>query len=340
MSTIRDIAREALVSAATVSRVLNEDHTLSVSDETRTRVLSVAQKLQYDLSRRKKKNLPEKQGTEKAGIGLLIWCPPEKEFEDPYFHSIRQGIEKQLLDLGIEVFKVYRLNGQLPENDLNELDGLIVIGVASDFIERVFTRDDRVVFVNYSPDEERYDAVVSDFRQATEKVLGHLFQKGYERIGFIGGREHVHRLNGDKTSIAEERWLNYERILKQNGLFRSEDVHLGEWSITEGYRLMKAAIEKGNLPQAFFIASDPLAIGALKALQEAGISVPQQVALIGFDDIEMASFVSVPLTTVKIFTEQMGRTAVNLLMERINGRSIPIKAVISTKLIVRESCGG
>lgn len=102
---------------------------------------------------------------------------------------------------------------------------------------------------------------------------------------------------------------------------------------------MKAAIKQGNLPQAFFIASDPLAIGALKALQEAEISVPQQVALIGFDDIEMASFVSVPLTTVKIFTEQMGRTAVNLLMERINGRSIPIKAVISTKLIVRESCG-
>lgn len=329
------------MSAATVSRVLNEDHTLSVSDETRTRVFSVAQKLQYDLSRRKKKNGPERRGTEKARIGLLVWCPPEIEFEDPYFLSIRQGIEKQFLDLGIEVFKVYRLNGQLPKNDINELDGLIVIGkVASDFVGHVFSRDERVVFINYSPDEERFDAVVSDFRQATEKALGHLFQKGYERIGFLGGRECVNQLNGDKTEFAEERWLNYERILKQKGLYRSEDVYVGEWSSKEGYRLMKAAIEKGNLPQAFFIASDPLAMGALKALQEAGISVPNQVALIGFDDIEMASFVSVPLTTVKIYTEQMGRTAVNLLMERINGRSIPIKAVIPTKLIVRESCGG
>lgn len=102
---------------------------------------------------------------------------------------------------------------------------------------------------------------------------------------------------------------------------------------------MKKAIKKGDLPTAFFVASDPMAIGAIRALLESNIGVPDEVAIVSVDDIEMAAFVSPPLTTVKMYSEQMGRVAVNLILERISGREIPLKVEVPTKLIIRDSCG-
>lgn len=107
----------------------------------------------------------------------------------------------------------------------------------------------------------------------------------------------------------------------------------------EGYRLMKKAIDQGHLPEAFFIASDSMAIGALKALQEAGLQVPRDTAIVSFNGIEEAEFASTPLTTVKVYTEEMGRTGVKLLLDRLNGRTLPQHVTLPTTLIVRQSCG-
>ncbi|WP_019639501.1 LacI family DNA-binding transcriptional regulator [Paenibacillus fonticola] len=339
MSTIRDIARKAGVSIATVSRILNEDPTMAVSEETRRLVFETALALQYDFSRRrKKKEAPPANNSGKPRIGLLLWCSPEEEYEDPFFLMIRQGIEKQIADLNLEVYRVYRLNGQLPEAEAQELDGLIVIGkIEEEALKKIYPRPDRVVFIDHCPDPTRFDSVELDFQKAMDEVMSHLLALGYKRIGFLGGKIDIYGLNRSMRELPEQRRLHFERILKELDLFRSEDVHLGEWSTPGGYRMMKQAIQKGDLPEAFFCASDPIALGALRALQEENISVPNEVALAGFDDIEMASFVSVPLTTVKVFTEQMGRSAVNLIMERIHGRSVPIRVLIPTQLIVRES---
>ncbi|NGM82885.1 LacI family DNA-binding transcriptional regulator [Paenibacillus sp. 7124] len=341
MTTIRDIARSANVSIATVSRILNDDLSLSVTEETRRRVLGTARQMNYDFSKRRKKPASSTLEPQQAKVGILVWYPPEIENEDPYFLYIRQGAEKQLAELGIKVIRSFHLNGQLPKQPLDDLDGMIVIGsVLPEVIERMYPRKDRTVYINYSPDEEEYDSVMFDYQRATEKAMHHLLRKGYERIGFIGAKDFVHGFNDEKFNKPELRLLNYERICREHGMYNPGDVYLGDWTMAEGYRMMQSAIAKGNLPRAFFIASDPLAIGAMKALLEAGISIPGEVALIGFDDIEMASYVAVPLTTVRIYTEQMGRTAVNLLMERLAGRKIPVKAVLPARFVVRQSCGG
>ncbi|QWU17670.1 LacI family transcriptional regulator [Paenibacillus sophorae] len=341
MTTIRDIARSANVSIATVSRILNDDLSLSVTEETRRRVFSTARQMNYDFSKRRKKPASAAFEPQQAKIGLLVWYPPEIENEDPYFLYIRQGAEKQLTELGIKVIRIFRLYGQYLKQALDDLDGMIVIGnILPEVIERMYPRKERTVYINYSPDEEQYDSVVFDYRRATEKAMQHFLRKGYARTGFIGAKDFVHGFNNEKFNIPELRLLNYERICREHGMYNPDDVYLGDWTMAEGYRMMQTAIAKGDLPRAFFIASDPLAIGAMKALLEAGISIPGEVALIGFDDIEMASYVNVPLTTVKIHTEQMGRTGVNLLMERLGGRSIPVKAVVPARFIVRQSCGG
>lgn len=339
MATINDIAREANVSISTVSRVLNNDDTLNVKEATRERILYIAEKLNY--TRKKKNKNVTKEVAASCNIGVLIWGSKEDETNDPFFMSIREGIEKQCAQSGIEIAKLVRLKNQI-EDDLNELDGIIVVGrIDPTDVISIFKKTDRIVYVNDCPDPEKYDSVIVDLEEATIKVLKHLSSLGHKQIGFIAGQEYKQKFQSKDVFNKEGRLVAYERFMREKGSYDPENIHIGDWTTASAYELMKKAINKGELASAFFIASDTMAIGALRALYEVGKRVPEDVAIASVNDIDIAAFVTPPLTTVKIYTEQIGRTAVNLLTEKIEvGREIPIKVVIPTKLIVRASCGG
>ncbi|MEC5187691.1 LacI family DNA-binding transcriptional regulator [Geobacillus thermodenitrificans] len=342
MATIREIAKMANVSPSTVSRVLNNDQTLSVADETRKRVLEVAGQLNYKPFRVRHRHLVEKKKKE-VEIGLLLWCSQQYEFSDPYFLSIRQGIERKCSELGINITKVIRMSEPKSDADLYslELDGLVIVGeVEPKSLVNMFQKEDRIVFVNYSPDETQYDAVVSNFVQATETALQHLLDHGHTRIGFIGGKEYVRQYGSYQlTDIEGQRLKTYKTIMRKYGIYDEKLIYLNEWTTASGYQVMKEILTKPNIPTAFFVASDPLAVGVLRALHEEGVKVPGDIAIVSFDDIEIAEYVTPPLTTVKVYAEQMGRAAVNLLMDRLNGREVPMKVVFPTKLMIRKSCG-
>ncbi|OIJ12065.1 hypothetical protein BKP37_14380 [Anaerobacillus alkalilacustris] len=345
MATIKDIAKEANVSISTVSRVLNSDETLTVMEKTRDRILSVANKLNYSSKRRP--HTPNNDINENVNIGVVMWCSQEEEYEDSYFLSIRQGIEKQCMELELEIVKTIRVRGgSSNEYSLEELEGLIVVGdVDIVELEKIYKHNQNVVFVNSNPNSENYDSIICDLEECSSKVMEYLFKLGHKKIGFIGGIEYKQRFKDDfeltkVVSNEEIRRKTYETMMKKEGVFNSKDLYVGDWSTLNGYQFMKKAIVKGDMPTAFFVASDPMAIGAIRALHEANIHVPKDVAIVSIDDIEMAEFVSPPLTTFKIYSEQMGRTAVNLLLERIKGREVPLKVEVPTKLIIRESCGG
>src|SRR5699024_10584518 len=99
------------------------------------------------------------------------------------------------------------------------------------------------------------------------------------------------------------------------------------------------ALEKGNLPEAFIVASDPMAIGALSALQESDLKVPEDVAIVSIDDVEMAKFASTPLTTIQLPAEEMGKNDVKVMLDRYEGSDNPMKITVTSKLIIRDSCG-
>lgn len=341
MATIKEIAALAKVSVATVSRVLNNDQTLSVTDETRQRIYAIANKLQYVPPRTRN---AKKQGDKlkETKIGLLLWCSKEYESDDPYYLSIRQGIEKQCLELGTDITKVVRMNVDADDVDFQDVDGLIVVGkIDAGEIQYLNVKNDRVVFVNTSPDIQQYDSVIFQLEQSAEMVLDYLFELGHQHIGYLGGREFLEKFKVQRSEeLPEKRKETFKRVMKERGLYNPEHVWVDDWTIMSGYELMKKALQKGNLPSAFFAANDRIAIGAIRALHEQGWKVPQDVAIVGFDDIEISAFVTPPLTTMKVYTEQMGKTAVNLLMDRLNGREIPMQVVLPTKLIIRESCGG
>lgn len=337
VTTIKDIAKHANVSIATVSRVLNNDKNLAVANKTRERIISVASELNYiPLRQRKLKTNEKKPQVNKFKIGIVMWCSEEYEWEDTYFLSIRRGIENECNKRGIVVNKIVHL-GSVNNIQINSIDGLIFVGKTDKETEDKMREkiNKNIIFVNHSPDDEIFDAIVIDYENASKKALDHLFSYGHKKIGFIGG------LGADVVGMGnneDPRRVFYEKYLKEKNVFNSNYIYeVDDYFISDGYKAMKKALEGGALPSAFYIASDAMAIGAMRALQEVDIQVPKDVSIVSFNDIEMASFIKPSLTTIKIYTEEMGKMAVKLLLDRLDGRVIPMKIVAPSYLVVRES---
>ncbi|WP_130859334.1 substrate-binding domain-containing protein [Gracilibacillus phocaeensis] len=272
---------------------------------------------------------------------MLLCQSFEEELSDPYFLSIRQGVENHCKELGLDCAEIYRLsNLNLEQPSINEeLDGLIVIGgIDTTVVEQLSRKINHFVYIDYSPNEDEYDSVIIDLKKATNIALDHLLKLNHKKIGFLGGDQTEHTKKMKRRNV-DERYLAYKEKMKKMGLYDSKHEFIGDFTMSDGYRLMNVAIQQGNLPEAFFIASDPLAIGALRALQEAQIQVPEKVAIVSFDDIEMAKYASSPLSTVRVPAEEMGNVGAKLMMERLMGRDIPLKVTVPIELIERESCG-
>ncbi|MGG4145784.1 LacI family DNA-binding transcriptional regulator [Paenibacillus algorifonticola] len=327
MATIKEIAAMAEVSAATVSRVLNNDMTLAVGEETRARIFAIAEKLQYKPSRLKR--LKQESQRSQLQVGLLLSFTLEHEDIDPYFLSIRRGIERRCEELGIAIVKVWRIGGAMEPHP--QLDGLIVVGGVAERDVRMLYEGDKVVMIDHLGKLRHYDTVNLNFEQAVEDVMEHLLELGHTRIGYIGG--------GVDQAADEPRRKHMLRLLESHGILRKDWVLAGEWTTGSGYELMNGLLGLEERPTACFVGSDPMAIGALHALHEHGVEVPEQMAIVGFDDIEVSAFVQPPLTSVKAYTEQMGKTAVQLLLERIEGREVPLHVMMNTTLMARESSG-
>ncbi|WP_130859337.1 LacI family DNA-binding transcriptional regulator [Gracilibacillus phocaeensis] len=338
MATIKDIAEKANVSPATVSRVLNNDLTLSVTAETRQRVMTIADNLNYKtIKLRKKKNSAKKQSYR---VGILVCQSLEEEWKDPYFLTLRKGVEEQCLKSGIEVTEIYRLRNFTPTQLYQRLDGMILIGKVDPALPPILREKVKhVVYLDYSPDETQYDSVMVDFQKSTNLAIEHLLQLGAKTVGFIGGYTFEFINGQDKQKSKDERHTAFIEKMKEAGRYKKKHVHVGDFTMSDGYHLMKEAIAKGNIADAYFIASDPMAIGVLRALREEKMAVPDEVALVSFDDVELAQFASSPLTTIHVPIETMGATGVKLLIDRIEGREIPLKVIVPTRLVIRESCG-
>lgn len=326
MATIKDIAEKAGVSIATVSRVLNYDPTLSVSDDTKKRIFEIAEELSYKKRPSRKSSSPK--------IAMIHWYTEQEELNDLYYMSIRLGIESRCQTQDIHVLKFFQNNMDELKNDIQ---GIIAIGkFSSRQVDELSSITNNIVFVDSSPNEDRFDSIVIDFEKATEKVLQYFIEKGHETIGYIGGRE---ILKDGTVEIEDMRERAFKRFMKSKGLFKEENMYKGAFSVESGQNLMRMAIQEHgeNLPTAFFAGNDSIAVGCLRALLEAEIAVPDRVNIIGINDISIAKYVYPSLSTVKVYTELMGETAVDTLLERINGRQVPKKIYISTELIHRES---
>lgn len=329
MATIKDIASKANVSISAVSRILNLDDSLNVSEETRLRVLKIADELNYvKIKDRKNKNKVFK-------VGIVTSFNELKEINDPYFLSIRMAIEKNCLSNNIEFSSLYINN--IKKNI--SLDGILAIGIYENNEIKILSKiSENIVFIDSSPEEWEFDSIVVDLKYGATKALEYLYELGHREIGYIGAKVIPHN-NDNGNELLNYRELTYLNFMESKKLSDKAIIYKGEFTSEDGYKLMKEALLNEYVPSAFFIASDPMAIGAYRAINEKNLNIPQDISIIGFDDIATSQFLNPSLTTVKIYTEYIGETAVDIILERLTEkRNLSKKIVLPVNLIVRESC--
>ena len=344
MATIKEIAELAKVSATTVSRTLNQDKTLSISDQKRQLVIEIADELGYK-TRKERSKEKRKVVKQRRSVGLLLLYSQQEELNDPYYLSIRHAIENESAQCGFKIVEMFYNSDTSKVFKKNTFDELIVVGSQAHYgeidCEKMFINIKNVIFVDFNPEVENADSIIMDFEKSVIKAITYLTNLGHKKIGYIGGEDlYTLKIKGPyPLQIEDVRKTVFYETMKSKKIFNENYIRVGGmYSSEQGYDSIKDIIDKGKVPTALFIASDTMAIGVLKALYESGIKVPEEVAIIGCNDIKAAEFLLPALTTIKANTELMGSMAVRLMKERLEyDRDLGVSILIPTKLIVRES---
>lgn len=324
MATLKDIATEAGVSLATVSRVLNDDPNLSVKDTTKHRILEIAEKLEYRSSSSKRLISNQKQ---QHHFVAYYHYNQQTEIDDPYYLSIRHGIETQCEKLNIKLTNSYNSDAKFDDPTIT---GLLLIGAVNQAkLQHIPSRlFDSICHIDFTNRHSPFDSVDVDLVYISKEIIDFYIKQGYQRIGFIGGSDHP-----NQTDIREKAFKEYGNLKK---VITEKDIYRGDFTSASGYNIAKAMLATGDFPNALFIASDSIAIGVLRAIHESGLTIPDDIAMISINDIPTARFTFPPLTSVRIHSEMMGSQAVNILQQKaLDGRVLPIRVYVPSKLKLR-----
>lgn len=327
MATIKEIAEIVGVSSAAVSRVLNYDEGISVSEETREAIFATAEKIGY----KKKVIYPKIEN-----VALLYFTDNEDELEDVFYRGVREEVIKQAKKMNIRLQIYDRRDGMsvIPR----DLNAFIAVGwLTRKEINQLYKICPRGVFIGTSPDEKLFDAVRPNMDSFVTQMVDYFVEKGHKKIGFIGGSDR--NIDTGKPSMDIREWsfrqsVAYYHCLEEEYILISE-----KFTVDEGYRMGKELLKKSSLPTALCIASDTLAVGVLQALNEKGIQVPEQMALFSINDVNIAQYLSPPLTTIHIDIPCICETALDLLRNRVlYGGKVTKLIFVNGIPIFRKSC--
>ncbi|WP_179393873.1 substrate-binding domain-containing protein [Lacticaseibacillus absianus] len=336
MAGIREVAKHAQVSATTVSRFLNGDDTLLISDETRARILDAVKALHYV------KRAP--RGRHTVRFGLFITKSEREEFNDPYFRDIRKGVLDELAKHKLKVETMFHIGDKLDPVKVKGLDALIIVGpLEAQWLKQIHRLNPNLVVVDDFTVPADIDAVFPDFRTAIDQVMTKLHQAGHSRIAFLGGASMYWQPSGASVSNhkMDLRYRAYVDWMREHQLADYTQAFIGEWDYADGaaqaQRLL-AHYKGAKLPSALIVASDPLAIGVYRVFHEAGVRIPEDMAIVSFDNSEAAAFLTPSLTSVQLHPIAIGRSAVRMAMERVEqSRDYPQHILMSTDVEYRES---
>jgi LacI family transcriptional regulator len=190
-----------------------------------------------------------------------------------------------------------------------------------------------IILLDRRTDKFETDAVTVDNVGGAYFAVRHLIDLGYERIGMIGGSSHL--------TTGRERYEGYRKALSSAGLKIDEKlIKVGDFKTESGYRLMQEFLTSLHPPRAIFVANNLMTLGALRAMRERGVNIPQDIAVVGFDDMPWSSELCPPLTAVSQPTYELGQETVHLLLRRLAEPDAPVRMVtLQPRLVVRESCG-
>lgn len=336
MATIKEIADYVGVSSGTVSRVLNHDSTISVSDETKMKIFDAAEQLQYKTIKQRKNESKEK--VTKLRVGIIEMYNHQQQLQDPYYLFLRSVVDRECFDKGIEVVNIYKGDDGYKFIGDEELNGIISIGKFTKGEVNMMSKiSDNIVFLDSSPNDHKFDSVKINYKLAINEALDYLVNLGHEEIGYIGS---LKTLDDFKENNIDVRFKIYKEYMENKNIYDEENVlNTDEMTAMSGYESVKVFIKTSKkMPTAFFVSTDTIATGVLKALDENNIKVPDDISIIGFNDLIASQHTIPPLTTVRVHIENLASAAVDLIIERIiKGRKYCKKVVIPSELIIRKS---
>lgn len=326
-ATIDDVAQQAGVSISTVSRVLNRRD--RVHPGTRARVEAAMNQLRYRPSALARGLALKRCQT----IGLLA-----PNITDPFFVEMVRGVEQAAADAGYGLL-IARQHHPTEERRYLSLftnscvDGvvLVAIGVRRRYLDSLL--EERLPFAIIQQDlGMNVPTFITDNYTGARALGEHLLAHRFERIAYISG--------SDDTPDSAERLRGLGDALRAKG--RSIDDVLivrGDFGHASGYRAALQLLALPQPPDAIFAANDQMAVGAIEAARDLGLRVPEQLAVCGFDDTDLARYITPRLTTVRQPLREMGRLATEAVIQELEKRSVPRCTMLPTELVVRESCG-
>jgi LacI family transcriptional regulator len=327
--TIKDIARMAGVSIATVSRVIN--NTKPVNENTRRRVMAVMEETNFRPNAMARGLVKKESGL----IGIVI-----PEFKNTVFDALIDGVSNTAKFYNYDILLC--LTQGLLENEIHylnllqekQVDGIIL---SSSFLKPehkaiVEKRYTPCVLVGQTSDVPFIPSVHVDNFSASYEAVTTLIRKGHRKIGMIRGPL------GDKAA-GEDRLRGYQAAIADAGIpFRPDWIVTGGFSVQDGFEAMKSMLSLEELPTALFVAADRPAIGAMNCLLEHGYRIPEDVSIMGFDDIDMSSVVRPKLSTVHYSSYEIGATATRGLMKLIRGERVDTQhTVVPHQVVIRDS---
>jgi LacI family transcriptional regulator len=329
MVTMKDVARRARVSTATVSHVINE--TRFVSDELKARVYRAMRELNYhpnaiarSLRRKKTHN-----------IGMIL---PDISY--PFLAEVARGVEDAGFELGYNVI-LCDSNGNLEKEATcigllqeKKVDGIVFVaaGESSSHVQALIEQGMPMVVCDRELPGIEVDTVIADNVGSGFQATEHLIGLEHRRIGCIAGPQVL--------EISNKRVEGHKRALERYGIPLPEELMVrGDFRCRGGYEAMRELLALDEPPTAIFTCNDLMAIGAICAVSQKKLRIPQDIAVVGCDDIALASFTNPSLTTVTQPKHEMGATAVEMLVERIRDKSKPpTRWLLPTELVIRDSC--
>jgi len=327
-ASIRDVAARAGVSVTTVSHTLNA--TRFVSAEAKAKVHEAAHALGYvpsEIARGLKHNTTRT-------LGMLV---PNNS--NPYFAEIIRGVEHHCYGAGYSLLLCNSNDDPQQQADHlrvlaeRRVDGIVLVASGDDDSIVAACKDLRLplVLVDREIDAIAVDLIEVDHAAGGQMATAHLLSLGHARVACIGGPSDLRP--------SQQREAGWRRALAAARIApRADEIVRGDFGPASGAAAMRRLLQSTHRPTAVFVCNDMMAIGALHAAHEAGIAVPAQLAIVGFDDIELAAYTSPPLTTVAQPKEAIGTGAAGLLLERLrDGRSEPRRAILQPELHKRAS---
>ena len=326
--TLKDIAKKAKVSTSTVCRALQDS--FDIGDETKQKIKKIAEESGY-----KPNLLARSLRLMKSNvIGVIV---PDNS--NPYFASMIKGIEEFARAKGFIVVVIN--TNENSEEEIEAITTLSTFQVAGLLAAPIDPANysnikEPLIFLSrgdFREDEKKYSYIIDDDVEGAYLATMHLLDKGLKNIYYIAASK--------DSVVTKKRLEGYNKALLQKGLQQDEGkVIYGNLSMYDGYKAAASISYKDIPPIGIFCNSDFVAIGAIKGVKEAGLTIPDQVSVIGYDDIEMVSYMDIPLTTIKQAKSDLGVWATEVLIDRINNQSknkMKFQKILQPELIVRKT---